>query len=252
MGTTPQLLSRTACMASVLGLCAPAWAVNGAQPGGHGAANAAMGGASIALPLDPEAAANNPAGLALLPSSVTVGIHVFHGKSSAQYVLPGNELPNHTTTGGPEGGANWRMSSEWSVGLSVAVGGAGSDYQHPALPVPGASNAMTSLAVIELIPTVAWRPREDLAVGLALNLAHESFEAQGVIVPAPVPGGRVPLPDHGRQQADGIGVRAGALWKPMSELSLGLNLKSRTRMGRLSGYEQDLLSYSGGRLDIQA
>jgi long-chain fatty acid transport protein len=250
METKPQLLSRTACMASVLWLCAPAWAVNGAQPGGHGAANASMGGASIALPLDAEAAANNPAGLALLPSSVTVGIQLFHGKSSSQYVLPGNELQNRTTTGGPEGGANWRVSSEWTVGLSIAVGGAGSDYQHPALPVPGASNAKTSLAVIELIPTVAWRPREDLALGLALNLAHERFEAQGVIVPAPVPGGLLPLPDHGRQTADGIGLRAGALWKPMPGLSLGVNLKSRTHMGRLRGYEQDLLAYSDGRLDI--
>jgi len=250
MKTKPRLLSRAACIASVLSLCAPAWAVNGAQPGGHGAANASMGGASIALPLDAEAAANNPAGLALLPSSVTAGIQLFHGKSSAQYVLPGNELQNRTTTGAPEGGANWHVSSEWTVGLSVAVGGAGSDYQHPALPVPGASNAKTSLAVIELIPTVAWRPREDLAIGVALNLAHERFEAQGVIVPAPVPGGLLPLPDHGRQQADGIGVRAGALWKPVPDLSLGLNLKSRTRMGRLSGYEQDLLAYSDGRLDV--
>jgi long-chain fatty acid transport protein len=250
METTPRLLPHAACAASVLALCAPAWAVNGAQPGGHGAANASMGGTSIALPLDAEAAANNPAGLALLPTSATLGLQVFHGESSAQYVLPGNELQNRTTTVGPEGGVNWRMSSAWSVGLSVAVGGAGSDYKHPALPVPGASNAKTSLAVIEFIPTVAWRPREDLALGLALNLAHERFEAQGVIVPAPVPGGLLPLPDHGRQQADGVGVRAGALWKPLPELSLGLNLKSRTRMGRLHGYEQDLLAYSGGRLDI--
>jgi long-chain fatty acid transport protein len=250
METRFSLLPRAACAASALALCAPSWAVNGAQPGGHGAANASMGGTSIALPLDAEAAANNPAGLALLPTSATLGLQVFHGESSAQYVLPGNELQNRTTTVGPEGGVNWRMSSAWSIGLSVAMGGAGSDYKHPALPVPGASNAKTALAVIEFIPTVAWRPREDLALGLALNLAHERFEAQGVIVPAPVPGGLLPLPDHGRQQADGVGVRAGALWKPLPEWSLGVNLKSRTRMGRLHGYEQDLLAYSDGRLDL--
>jgi len=145
---------------------------------------------------------------------------------------------------------NWRIASEWTVGVSIAIGGDGSDYKHPALPVPGASNAKTSLEVVEFIPTVAWRPREDLAFGLALNVAHERFEAQGVIVPAPVPGGLLPLPGHGRQQADGVGLRAGALWKPAPGLSLGLNLKSRTRMGRLRGYEQDLLAYSDGRLDI--
>jgi long-chain fatty acid transport protein len=242
---------RLACVTCALVQLIPAaWAVNGAQPGGHGAANASMGGASIALPLDAEAAANNPAGLAFVPSSATLGLQVFHGDSSSEYVLPGNVLSNRTTTAGPEGGMNWRGNPTWSVGLSIAVGGAGSDYGQPALPVPGASNAKTSLAVIELIPTVAWRPRADIALGLALNVAHERFEAQGVIVPAPVPGGLAALPDHGQQSSDGVGLRAGALWQPLPTLSLGLGLKSRTSMSQLAGYQQDMLAYSGGHLDV--
>jgi long-chain fatty acid transport protein len=250
METRSRLLASIAGAACVLGLCAPAWAVNGAQPGGHGAANAAMGGTSVALPLDAEAAANNPAGLALLPSSMSMGVQLFHGQSSSQYVLPGNTLHNRSTTVAPEGGVNWRLSPQWTLGLSIASGGAGSDYQHPALPVPGASNAKTELAVIEFVPTVAWRPREDLALGLALNLAYERFEARGVIVAAPMPGGLLALPDHGRQQAHGVALRAGVLWQAAPGLSLGLNLKSRTRMSRLRGYGQDLLAYSDGRLDI--
>ena len=71
-----------------------ALAINGAQLGGNGIKNAAMGGASIALPLDAVAAANNPAGMAFVPSSATLGLQVFHGDSSAQYVLPGNHLEN--------------------------------------------------------------------------------------------------------------------------------------------------------------
>lgn len=250
MKTKLHLLFRVACVAGLSAACGQAWAVNGAQPGGHGAANAAMGGTSIALPLDAEAAANNPAGLAFVPTSMALGLQVFHGKSSAQYVLPGNRLHNRTTMGGPEGGVNWRVSSDWTVGLSIDFGGAGADYKQPALPVPGASNAKESLALIEFIPTVAWRPRENLAFGLALNLAHEWFETRGIIVPAPGPGGLMPLPDHGRQQADGVGVRAGLLWKPTPTLSLGLNFKSRTHMGRLAGYEQDALAYSNGHLDV--
>lgn len=250
MKTKLRLLSRVACAAGAFALCGSAWAVNGAQPGGHGAANAAMGGASIALALDAEAAANNPAGLAFVPTSMALGLQVFHGKSSSRYVMPGNELHNRTTTGGPEGGMNWHASSDWTVGMSIDFGGAGADYKQPALPVPGASNAKESLALIEFIPTVAWRPRENLAFGLALNLAHEWLETQGVVIPAPVPGGLMPLPDHGRQQADGVGVRAGMLWKPTPELSLGLNFKSRTHMGRLAGYRQDVLAYSDGHLDM--
>jgi len=242
--------SCVACAAGVFALSSPAWAVNGAQPGGHGAANAAMGGASIALPLDAEAAANNPAGLAFVPSSMTLGLQVFHGNSSSQYGLLGNELHNRATTVGPEGGMNWHASSDWTIGFSADFGGAGSNYQQPALPVSGAPNARASLEVLELIPAVAWRPSSHFAIGFGLNIAHERFEAQGVIVPAPVPGGLLALAEHGPEQADGVGVRAGALWKPTSMLSLGLNLKSRTRMSRLAGYRQDLLAYSNGHLDV--
>ena len=240
----------TAGAACALALAPAAWAVNGAQPGGHGAANASMGGAAIALPLDAEAAANNPAGLALVPSSVTAGVQVFHGHSSSHYVLPGNDLSNRNTSLGPEGGVNWHASSDWTLGMSMDIGGAGSDYRHPALPLPGADDAKASLAVIELLPTAAWRPRDDLAFGLSLNLARESFEAKGVIVPAPVPGGLLALPAHGVQRANGVGVRAGVLWEAIPGLSFGANVKSRTHMGRLDGYEQDLLAYSGGHVDI--
>jgi long-chain fatty acid transport protein len=52
----------------------PALAVNGAQLGGYGIKNAAMGGASIALPLDAVAAANNPAGTAFVPASTSLNL----------------------------------------------------------------------------------------------------------------------------------------------------------------------------------
>lgn len=183
--------------------------MNGAQPGGNGAANAAMGGTSIALPLDAEAAANNPAGLAFVPTSMVVGFQIFHGDSSSQYLFPSNSLRNSTTTVGPEGGVNWQLSSQWTVGGSASFGGAGADYGQPALPVPGAANAKTALQVVELVPTVTWRPYENLAIGIGPNLAYERFEALGVIVPAPVPGGLVLLIELGFRQGGlpGFGLR---------------------------------------------
>ena len=231
---------------------AGALAVNGALPGGNGIKNAAMGGTSIALPLDAVAAANNPAGIAFVRSSATLGLQVFRGHSSADYVLPGNHLDNRQTELAPEGGFNWHMGSDLTVGISVAGAGAGSNYGQPALPVPGAGTAKTTLRVAEFIPAVAWKPTPDLALGLGLTLAGEQFEADGVIVPAPVPGGLLPLPGHGRQTATGVGLRAGVLWKPAADWSFGANVKSRARMGRLGGYDSDLLAYSDGRLDVPA
>jgi len=228
-----------------------ALAINGAQLGGNGIKNAAMGGASIALPLDAVAAANNPAGMAFVPSSYTLGVQVFHGDSSAQYVLPGNRLENSQTTPAPEGGFNWHLGHDLTVGFSVAGSGVGSDYGQPALPVPGAGTAKTTLRIAEIVPTLAWKPRADLALGVALNLAREEFEADGVIVPGPT-GGLVPIPGHGKQTATGVGLRVGLLWKPTADWSFGLNLKSRTHMSELDGYDRDLLAYSDGELDVPA
>ena len=225
-------------------------AINGAEPGGHGVDNAAMGGTSIALPLDAIAAANNPAGLSRVPDSVALDLQVFHGRSSADYVLPGNRLSNRQTVAAPEGGVVWHWTPAFTFGVSLASGGAGADYRQPALPVPGAANAKSSLKIAELIPAVAWQPADGLSIGAGLTLGHEQFEAEGVIVPAPVPGGLLPLPSHGTKSATGLGYRIGALWDPTPALSLGVNLKSRTHMGALSGYDQDLLAFSGGHLDL--
>lgn len=247
LSMAPVALCGVLCLA-----CAPALAINGAQPGGFGAKNAAMGGAAIALPLDAEAAANNPAGMAFVPKSVTLGLAVFKGESGADYFLPGNRLENRTTLAVPTGGIDWPLGDRLSVGLTLAAQGVGADYGQPALPVPGAGNAKSSLKVAEFIPTLAWKALPTLALGASLNVVAQRFEASGVVVPAPVPGGFVPLASHGSEGAHGVGIRLGALWNPSPELRLGLNFKSRTRMSRLDGYANDLLAYSDGRIDVPA
>jgi long-chain fatty acid transport protein len=187
-----------------------------------------------------------------VPTSAAVDAQVFRGHSSSAYVLPGNDLENRQTAVAPEAGYNRQLSPAWTAGFSLASAGVGSDYKRAALPVPGAGNAKTSLRVAELVPTVTWKPRADLALGVGVNLAYERFEADGVIVPAPVPGGLAPLPTHGKQSATGVGLRAGLLWKPTGEFAIGVAAKSRTRMSKLDGYDQDLLSYSQGRIDVPA
>jgi long-chain fatty acid transport protein len=241
---------RAAMIGAALCVHGAAHAINGAQLGGSGIRNAAMGGASIALPLDAGAAANNPAGMAFVPNSAVLDLQVFSGHSTAEYVLPGNHLDNRQTIPAPQGGFNWQLSRAWAAGVSLSGSGSGSDYGQPALPVSGAGTAKSSLRVAELIPTVAWKPSDDLALGFALTLAYQRFDAEGVIVPAPVPGGLLPLPSHGTQSATGVGWRAGVLWKPTPQWSLGANYKARTAMGRLGGYDQDLLAYSDGHIDV--
>ena len=237
-------------LTAILLLHGAAHAINGAQLGGNGVRNAAMGGTSIALPLDANAAANNPAGMAFVPDSAALDLQVFRGHSSTDYMLAGNRLDNQQTIPAPQGGVNWHLAPTLALGFSLAGSGSGSDYGRPALPVAGAGDAKSTLRIAEFIPTVAWTPRADLALGFGLTLAYQQFEADGVIVPAPVPGGLLPLPGHGTKSATGVGWRAGVLWKPTADWTLGANYKARTPMGKLDGYDADLLAYSGGKLDV--
>jgi long-chain fatty acid transport protein len=241
-------LSGMTCALALTPICS--FALNGAQPGGYGIKNAAMGGVGIALPLDSLAAANNPAGIAFVPASTTFNLFVFRGESAAQYILPGNSLSNQQTTPAPEGGLVWHLNPQWSFGVSLTGAGSGADYKQPSLPVQGARNALSSLQVPEIAPTVAWKPSSDLAIGLGLNLAYQKFKVDGVIVNAPVPGGLATLPAHGNQSATGVGLRVGAHWKATPDIALGFDYKTKTKMGKLKGYDQDLLAFSEGRIDI--
>lgn len=252
MNTLPRHPSRHAALAlaMLLPVAGPALAINGTQLGGYGIKNAAMGGASIALPLDTVAAANNPAGMAFVPAATNINLQVFRGQSSSNYVLPGNRLENTETSPVPEGGINTWFGDKLSLGLSLAGQGAGANYRQAALPLPGAREASASLKIFEAIPTLAYKPTPELAFGVSLNLAYQRFKADGVIVPTP--GGPVQLPAHGTQTATGAGLRLGVLWKPVPTLALGASWKSRTKMGRLDGYADDLLAGADGRLDIPA
>jgi long-chain fatty acid transport protein len=227
-----------------------AHAVNGALPGGFGVKNKMMGGASIALPLDATASANNPAGMVLLPSSTAANLQVFKGNSTSQFVLPGNNLSNQSTIISPEGGINWKYSDDLAFGLSFVGQGAGADYKQPILPVPGAPNGKSSLKVAEFIPTIAWKPGSELAIGLGLNIAYQQFKTNGVIVRAPVPGGLYALPPRDGESATGASLRLGAIWQAGPSVSLGASFKTKTKMGKLNAYANDLLAYSEGRLDL--
>ena len=248
-----QLILRTCRLTGLAAACcgtSAGWAANGMQPGGNGIKNAIMGGASIALPLDASAAANNPAGMGFVGNTSSLNMQVFNGRSSSNYVLPGNELSNDSTSPTPDGGGNWNIGNDMTLGFSFAAFGAGADYKQPALPVPGAANAKASLQVLDIIPAFSWKPRADFALGVGIDLAYQRFEADGVIVPTA--GGALALPGHGTESATGFGLRLGVLWLATPELWFGANYKTVTKMSSLSGYKNDLLAYSDGKIDLPA
>src|SRR5665811_1843511 len=61
-----------------------AYATNGYLPIGYGQKNEAMGGASIALPLDSLASANNPAGMVMVGDRADLGLTLFRPNRTAE------------------------------------------------------------------------------------------------------------------------------------------------------------------------
>jgi len=163
--------------------------------------------------------------------------------------LLGNALEDNTTVVAPEGGFNYVLSPNMTMGLTISGSGAGVDFGKPAVPVPGAENVKGSQKVAEFSNSVTWKIQPNLAIGLGLIYMVQQVETQGVVV-SPAPGVFVPIPGHGTQTATGFGARVGMLWNATPEVSLGATYKTKTNMSKLDGYATDVLAYSEGKIDI--
>jgi long-chain fatty acid transport protein len=177
---------------------------------------------------------------------------VFKGKSN--FTGTGRTLYDNTTEAGPEGGFNWVVNSQMTVGLTLSGAGAGANFGEPLVPGLGLANLKSSQKVADIIPSISWKINPNLAVGLGVIFSFQEFESQGVVAPIPVPPGFVALPNHGKEKAQGVGARIGLQWNATPELSVGATYKARTPMSKLGKYgdANNLLAYSGGKVDIPA
>lgn len=138
MSHTPsRLSSRPAglCIAAAAALAcvAPAHATNGPMPHGYGIKAMGMGGASIALPQDALAAANNPAGMAFVGDRLDLGLSVV-------IVSPESSIGGTRFDGDgvkaipvPDFGYNRVIDDRQSIGVSVYGNGVSTVYDVPLL-----------------------------------------------------------------------------------------------------------------------
>jgi long-chain fatty acid transport protein len=226
-----------------------AMAVNGIELSSIGVKSAGMAGTSIALPQDAAAAANNPAGMGLIGSRVDVGMQLLEPLINYQDGSSDNQLHSGRVYPVPEGGFNYQVDQRTTLGVSVFGVGVGTNYGRPALPVPGAGPARSSLQTVIVAPTASYKLDDNNIVGVSLALAYQRFMAEGAIVPAP--GNTLQaLPTHGHSNAYGYGARIGYIWQPVPDFTFGASYASRIRMSKLAGYEDDLLAAGGGRIDV--
>ncbi|GAA4018005.1 OmpP1/FadL family transporter [Actimicrobium antarcticum] len=232
-------LLKPAVLMTLAGLAAPALATNGTMPHGYGIKAQGMGGASIALPQDAIAAANNPAGMAIVGNRLDAGLtwlKADRGATIGGTYLSANDKDNYFI---PDFGYNRVIDDRLSAGISVIGNGVGTRYSHPVGP-PTNSNAGSELMQVVLSPTLAYKISPGQAIGVSLNVAYQRLDIRGVE--------HVGLANQGFEHAFGYGLALGWSGKLSDQVTLGASYVSKTHMGKLDKYRS--LLAGGGEFDI--
>jgi long-chain fatty acid transport protein len=245
-------------------LATPAQATNGYFSHGFGMKAIGMGGAAIALPQDAIAAANNPAGMAMLGNRIDFGVNWF-SPGGREATIVGSPAPfNGTTYDGdeksnffiPEFGYNQMLDAKTSLGVSVyGNGGMNTFYSQP-FPLFGSTKPGVDLSQLFVAPTVGYKVAPEHAIGLSVNLAFQRFKAHGLenfTAPSgPMQFSAYPsdVTNNGYENSFGYGFRVGYLGQITPQFAIGLTYQSKTWMSEFDRY-RGLFAEQGG-FDIPA
>jgi long-chain fatty acid transport protein len=231
-----------------------AHATNGYFPIAYGVKNEAMGGASIALPLDSISAANNPAGMVMVGDHVDFALTWFKPNRSAE--ITGNAAGLNGTYDGngrsnyfiPDFGYNKMINADTSLGVSVfGNGGMATQYNTNPFASFGANgNFGINLSQLFIAPTWSMKVNPTNAVGVALNLAYQMFSATGINGAfASMSSDPTAMSDNGTDTSTGYGVRIGWTGQVTPTVTLGATYQSKTKMSKFDKYK-GLFAEQGG------
>jgi long-chain fatty acid transport protein len=222
-----------------------------------------MGGVGIALPQDALAAAANPAGMALIGNRVDGGISLFKPDRSATVsglgpttTYSGNDT---STFAVPELGMNYMLNPTMSAGISMyGNGGMNTGYSNiGSSGLPFTNGAGVDLTQLFISPSFAWRVTPTQTIGVAVNLVHQTFRANGLDAFAQTSGpfanastSPSNVTGNGHDSSNGVGVRIGWIGEVAPGLSLGATYQPKTHMSSFSKYKG--LFAGGGSFDIPA
>ena len=240
----------TASIVPLVLLPGMAMATDGYFSHGYGVKSQGMGGVGIALPQDPLAAANNPAGMVMVGDRLDVGVDWFRPIRDAEIVgslapgvngdYNGSDQKNFFV---PEFGYNKMLGWNMSLGVSVyGNGGMNTNYKN-GIPLfdgaPPIARAGVDLSQLFIAPTFAYKINKNHAVGISLNLAYQRFKAYG-LQNFTAPGFSVSSTDvtnNGYDSSTGWGIKLGYTGNLTDAVTIGATYQSRTRMGKFSDYK---------------
>jgi long-chain fatty acid transport protein len=230
-----------------------AYATNGYLPIGYGQKNEAMGGAGIALPLDSIAAANNPAGMAMVGDRIDFGLTWFRPNRSAEVVGNGAGMDGTYDGNGksdffiPSFGYNKMINEKTSLGVSVfGNGGMNTQYDtNPLVPIGGSGPLGINLEQLFVAPTWAMKINPTNSVGVALNLAYQRFSATGLQPFQGFSTNGTAVTNNGTDTSTGYGFRIGWTGEVTPTVTLGVTYQSKTKMSKFDKYS-GLFAEQGG------
>ncbi len=221
-----QLLS-TAISTALLVMAHSAHATNGDQMIAMSAAQAGMGGATVAHAQDALTILVNPAGMADL------GIKDVRFDLGFGLLNPPREVNGQESDSDwymmPGGGAVFNVNDRLFLGMALGgVAGMGvnvADIGHPLIVKP----VVTTKQVFRFTPAAAFKVNDALTLGASLNIANQSL---AMSLPTNL-GTQITLPQN---QQFGFGTTLGATYKINPKLQAGLSWTSKTDIADMEYY----------------
>ncbi|MBK7080099.1 MAG: outer membrane protein transport protein [Betaproteobacteria bacterium] len=259
----------------IAGLVAPslASATDGYFSNGYGMKSNGMGGAAVAVALEPFGGAVNPGAMAFLGNEWQAGLAWFSPDRYASRSGSGMAgMDGYVDSGSknffmPEFGMNWKYRPDVALGITVyGNGGMNTDYAggqisnqsactnfrggSPVGPynlLCGNDNLGVDLMQLMIAPYVAWEFAKGHSVGIAPTIAYQRFAAEGLqMFDNPMfsnaPGS---VTNNGHSDAWGFGARVGYMGQLTDYLSVGIAYSTKMNMGNFDDYK-GLFAEEGG------
>ncbi len=253
--------------ALTLAIAPAAYATNGIEATGLGMVHKAMGGAAVANPQNTMSMATNPASINNVPSGLDVGIELFNPKKKGTQkaafggaTFDGNGRDYFLI---PESGYKMKpRGGNKSFGVAVyGAGGMNTKYSGSNPPLlngnpfnAGGTGESPSINLEQLViaPTIGIKINKKHSIGIAANLVHQRFKAQGLDFfknpafttdPTAVSG-------RGVDSSSGIGLTVGWQGQLTDKVMAGAVYRSKVDMGKMKKYAG--LLTNGGDLDMPA
>ena len=206
-GTTPRGVDMKKKLILAMIAAAPlaAQATDGYFANGYGMKSIGMGGAAIAVAMEPFGGAVNPGAMTFLDSQWQVGISWFSPHRSAERTGSGQAGIDGSVDSGstnffiPEFGVNWKYSPDVAFGVTVfGNGGMNTDYPGGQISVQsacgqfrrvrarrttclcGSGNLGVDLMQLIIAPYASWQFVKNHSIGIAPLIAYQRFRAEGL------------------------------------------------------------------------